>query len=164
MMTRRIPAVCVVLVLFGAPPATAQPAQQMRLKGVTAVDVLIEGLVDDSATCGITETGLTTAVNKALLDNGVGVADKPIRMTLYVNVNTQHLEAVGVCVSHVGVELYTYVTATPPHSAQPVFGQFTLADNSGMNTSLSSVHRQRIWDMVFQYVEAIAVDIRVANQ
>ena len=160
-MTRRISVVCVVLVLLGAVPATAQDA---ALKGVTEAYVVIEDLHDTAAPCGVTEADPTTAATKALLDNGVGVADKPIRMILYVNVNTQHLEAVGVCVSHVGVELYTYVTATPPHSAQPVFGQFTLADNSGMNTSLSSVHRQRIWDMVFQYVEAIAVDIRVANE
>ena len=43
-MTRRIPAVCVVLVLLGAVPATAQTAQQVLLKGVVDFSSAIEDL------------------------------------------------------------------------------------------------------------------------
>ena len=60
-MTRRIPVVVLVLVLLGAVPATAQTAQQVRLKGLTEAYVLIEFLDDNSASCGITTAGLTTA-------------------------------------------------------------------------------------------------------
>ncbi|MBN4048122.1 hypothetical protein JYU09_00920 [bacterium AH-315-O15] len=166
-MTRRIPAVCVVLVLLGAVPATAQTAQQERLKGLTAVDVLIEGLSDQAASCGVTETGLTTAASKALLDNGVRV-DASARPTLYVNVNTMYLDQLPLnlrqCVSNIGVKLHSFLTATVPHSAQPVFGKFMLADGHGMNASSSANHGQRTRDFVFELVEAIAVDIRIANQ
>ena len=132
-MTRRIPAVCVVFVLLGAVPATAQTEQQLRLKGVTAVNVVI-GLNDESASCGITETGLTTAASKALLDNGVRVeVDELPTLSetpdLWVGVSS-FIGSGGnqQCVSDIVVELYAYVTATPPHSAQPVFGRGPLSD------------------------------------
>ena len=159
-MTRRISVVCVVLVLLGAVPATAQDA---ALKGVTEAYVVIEDLHDTAAPCGVTEADPTTAATKALLDNGVGVADKPIRMILYVNVNTVYLESARLCVSDVEVELYERLSATPRYSEQPVFGTFILADRAAMNFSGSANHGQRIRDNVFQLVEEIAVDIRLAN-
>ena len=164
-MTQRIPVVVVALVLLGAVPATAQTAQQERLKGVTEAYVLIENIHDDSASCGITETGLTTAASKALLDNGVRVAGARIGPTLIVNVNTMYFEEGNPeCVSIVEVELYSSLSATPEHSAQPLFGKFVLAGSGGMNASPRDEHGQRIRDAVFDYVEAIAVDIRIANQ
>ena len=169
MMTRRIPAACVVLALFGAVPATAQTLQQERLKGLTTVTVAIKDLDDDSASCGVTTTGLTTAVNKALLDNGIkvdAVSRLGSRPILYVNVSTLYLGVVKPvgCVSNVKVELYETVRATPRHSVQPVFGEFLLADSSVLTVSSPSDHGQRIRDEVFEQVEEIAVDIRIANQ
>ena len=168
-MTRRIPVVVLVLVLLGAVPATAQTTQQLRLKGLTEVFVLIESgnLTDPSASCEITLTGLTTAASKALLDNGIRV-DDDARSILYVIVQTIYLENVGGtkigCVSHAGIQLYGFLNATPHHSAQPVFGQFILASSTDMISSPRVGHGQRIRDTVFEMVEEIAVDIRLANQ
>ena len=97
-----------------------------------------------------------------MLDNGVGVVDN-VRLTLYVNVNTVYLESARLCVSDVEVELYERLSATPRYSEQPVFGNFMLADRAVMNFSGSANHGQRIRDNVFQLVEEIAVDIRLAN-
>ena len=162
-MTRGIPVVVFMLVLLGAVPATAQTRQQQRLKGLTAVTVLIEDLDDDSASCGITRTGLTTAASKALLDNGVRIDDDEWA-DLYVTVNTIYLEANNLCVSNILVQLFEHLYATPNHSAQPVFGPFILANVMGMSSSSRAVHGQRIRDTVVEFVESIAVDIRVANQ
>jgi hypothetical protein len=163
-MTRRIPVVVLVLALLGAVPVTAQTLQQKRLKGLTGAKVVIEELDDDSATCGITKAGLTTAASKALLDNGVRV-DARAFPTLYVNVTSLYSEAIRRCTSNVHIELYENLTATPRHSAQPVFGQFILtAPPSSVFASSPSAHGQRIRDAVFEYVEEIAVDIRIANQ
>jgi hypothetical protein len=164
-MTRRIPVVGLVLVLLGAVPATAQTDQQERLRGLTEVDVLIEGLPDASASCGITETGLTTAMNKALLDNGIRVDSFGLAPTLSVHVNAWYFEYFDLCVNNVRVELYSSVNATSRHSAQPVFGTFVLANSGGgMASSGRADHGQLIRDTVFDYVEEIAVDIRIVNQ
>ena len=162
-MTRGIPVVVFMLVLLGAVPATAQTPQQQRLKGLTAVKVLIENLDDADASCGITKTGLTTAASKALLDNGVRIVGDA-RPTLYVNVNTMYLEAANICVSNVAVALYQSLFATPRHSAQPVYGKFVMADRGGMGSSSRANHGQHIRDAVVRHVEQIAVDIRIANQ
>ena len=163
-MTRRIPVVVLVLVLLGAVPATAQNA---ALKGVTAFRVVItEDLNDDSASCGITETGLTTAASKALLDNGIRVdASRSLLVIgLYVYANTLYFADDNLCVSSVLVELRDYLDANPRHSAQPVFGQFILTRSFGMASSGRANHGQDIRDDVFRRVETIAVDIRLANQ
>jgi hypothetical protein len=84
---------------------------------------------------------------------------------LYINVSTMYFEEGDPeCVSSIAVDLYKYLRATPPHSAQPVYGEFKLADSGGMNASTRAEHGQRIRDNVFEYVEQIAVDIRIANQ
>ena len=165
-MTRfRMSVALVALVLLGAVPATAQTAQQERLAGVTEAYVSIEVLDDDSASCGITETGLTTAASKTLLDNGIGVIDESIGPMLYVNVNTVYFYSLNLCVSSLTVELKEGLYANPRHSAQRVFGWFMLATTyTEILSSLISDHGQRIRDMVFEAVEAIAVDIRLANQ
>ena len=82
----------------------------------------------------------------------------------YVRVHTLYFEAANSCVSNVTVELYQGLFATPRHSAQPVYGSFRLAGAMAMNSSGRAVHGQRIRDKVFEIVESIAVDIRVANQ
>jgi hypothetical protein len=164
MMTRGIPVVVFVLVLLWAVPATAQTQQQARLKGLTAVEVFIENLDDDHASCGITKTGLTTAASKALLDNGVRIIVGDAPAILYVNLTTLYREATNICVSNVEVQLYEHLYATPNHSAQPVVGPFLLAEISGMDSSIRADHGQRIRDAVVRHVEAIAVDIRIANQ
>ena len=185
-MTQRIPVVVLVLVLLGAVPATAQTPQQERLKGVDEVRVLIEDLTDGGATCGITETLLTTAASKAVLDNAIevtdfeaaaaanralldsgdldGLAELNFSPTLRVAVSTIHLGTLNWCVSHISIELYVEVTATPSYITQTVFGRFMLANAPGMDSSGDDVHAQRVRDTVFEYVEAIAVDIRIANQ
>ena len=163
MMTRRIPVVVLALALLGAVPATAQTDQQELLKGLTAVQVAI-GVSDDSTVCGVTETLLRTATSKALLDNGVAVDDFTANTTLYITVLARYIDAWGQCVSRIGVELFSFVFATPDHSEQQVYGRFMLADSSLMDTSGSAAHRQRIRDGVFKLVEALAVDIRLANQ
>ena len=157
-----------VLVLLGAVPASAQTDQQKRLKGLTAVNVVI-GLTGDSASCGITETGLTTAASKALLDNGVRVEVDEFSLInetpdLWVEVTSFIDRGDQQCVSDIDVELFVFLYATPDHSEQPVIGRFTLANVIGSNYSHASADGQRIRDIVFEYVEEIAVDIRVANQ
>ena len=166
MTRRRLSVALVVLVLLGAVPATAQTTQQQRLerlKGLTAVRTLIEELSDRSTSCGITKRDLTTAASKALLDNGVRV-DASADTILYVNVNTAYFAADNLCVSNVEVEVYQALFATPSHSAQWVFGVFTLADNSGIQSSSRARHGPFVRDSVFEDVEALAVDIRLANQ
>ena len=75
-----------------------------------------------------------------------------------------YFETVDLCVSVVEVELRNHLQATPYHREQEVWGAFVLADVSAMNSSSRSNHGQRIRDTVFDHVEQIAVDIRLANQ
>ncbi|MBN4048274.1 hypothetical protein JYU09_01735 [bacterium AH-315-O15] len=60
--------------------------------------------------------------------------------------------------------LKIFVTATLWYRAQTVMGNLTLATSTVLLTSPSSLHGQHVRDAVFEYVEEIAVDIRIANQ
>ena len=67
-MTGRVTTTFVLLGLLGAAPATAQ---QEALKGLTEVEVLIETVDEQGWFCGVSQSVLFSAANKALLDNGV---------------------------------------------------------------------------------------------
>jgi len=167
-MTQRIPVVVVVLVLLEAVPATAQTFEQQRLRGLTAVRVNVVPDAENAAACGITETALTTAVSKALLDNGIRVEQHTVDFTvepyLEVRVNNTYIEAARICVTNVTVNVGEWVHATPKHRNLPVLGRFELLTTQSLATSSPAVHGQRIRDMVFEMVEAIAVAIHLANQ
>ena len=187
-MTGRIPTVCVVLVLLGTVPATAQTRQLQGLKGVAEVYVIIEALNNADATCGVTRAGLNTAVNKALLDNGVRITDRdvidseeaayfrhhgwvdskekgPLAIPrLYVRVGTLYLEDNRQCVSSNSVQLDIFMFVTPWYNGQRALGTIELASVSNVVASRPSNHGQRIRDNVFEAAEQIAVAIRVANQ
>ena len=64
-MTRRIPAVCVVLVLLGAVPATAQPVSPENFKGLTEVQLMVESRGEDASECGLSENLLRTSATSA---------------------------------------------------------------------------------------------------
>ena len=168
-MKPHIFAALVLLGLSGAVPATAQTTpqarEQERLKGVTEVAVRIAPLIESSSECGISD-GLPNAVaTKALLDNGIRIVpDNGIVPHLYVRITTMYFETVRYCVSSSFISLQQYLFAAPAHSAQPVFGKFTLAEDGGLHYSDSDVHGQRVREDVLEYVERIALDIRIANQ
>ena len=132
--------------------------------GEEGIPVLIETLDDVSASCGVTESELRTAVNRELLDNGIRVLDSLSSTTFYVNINTLYFEPVDVCVSNVDIHLSDFVSATPAHSEQEVFGPFLVMDEGSLRSSIRSIHRQVIRDTLSRLAETIAVAIRVANQ
>ena len=167
-MTRRISTALVLVALLGAVPAAAQNmyslVQQERLRGLTEVELLIEDLTDDSASCGVTEALLRSVASKVLLDNGIRIIPSG-ETTLYVNVHTIYLEPLQrLCVSYVQVELHQFLRTTPAHSEQPVFGEFVLERVTSIQSSGAVDQGQRMRDVVFNAAEEIAVDIRVANQ
>lgn len=162
-MTGRVTATLVLLGLLGAAPATAQ---QEALKGLTEVEVLVESVDEQGWFCGVSQSVLFSAANKALLDNGVRIVPPETLLSteLSVSVHTLYSEALRTCVSSIETEVYQNIYATPLHSTQPVFGTFIFARTGGMLSSGVGVHGQRIRELVFGYVEKIALDIRTANQ
>jgi hypothetical protein len=135
----------VLLVL--AAPATAQtdPREQARLKGITEVEISIEGFTADDTRsprnpnlrkCGISEGLLNAAMTKALFDNGIRIVERgsfteagleALPPVLYVRTTSLYFEPSDLCVTNVEVELGDYLLATPAHSLTEVFGEFVLA-------------------------------------
>ena len=93
-----------------------------------------------------------------------GVLDSLSSTTFYVNINTLYFETNQQCVSSFVVNLGLVLSATPWYGAQTLFGVFELVNTGGIFSSPSSEHGQRIRDNISQYVEQIAVAIRIANQ
>ena len=156
----------VLLVLVA--PATAQtdPVEQATLKGLTEVTISIGPLNADDTRCGVSEGQLNAAATKALLDNGIRISDDtgPLAPILHVSANTLHFDSKNQCMTYLDVELFQALFATPAHSLTEVFGVFILARRGVMTAAPPSAHGQRIRDSVFEFVEQIALAIRVANQ
>ena len=132
-----------------------------RLRGITAVSILIEELDDADAQCGISAGALNSEVTKALLDNDIRIAsdDDYAVPALNVNVNSIHFDSDNLCVTNVDVALYKNLYTVTDHNQEPVFGRFDLAGNGVMLSSGIRDHGQRIKDAVFDYVEEIALAI-----
>jgi hypothetical protein len=155
-------------------PAPAPPSPAMRavgairpdeeLRGLAALGVVVEGLSQQSAACGLSQAPLEALVSKSLADAGfktMGNSDKD--SYVYVQVMTTETPA-GLCVSSYDVYLYTRTMATLAYQSSPVLVRVELLHNGGMTGGSPRTHGDAVGRSVKQLVDQVASRIRAAGR
>ena len=153
-------------------PAPVSPAMRAvgairpdeELRGLAVLGVVVEGLSQQAAACGLSQAPLEALVSKSLGDAGfktMGNSDKD--SYVYVQVMTTATPA-GLCVSSYDVYLYTHTMATLPYQTSPVLVRVELLHNSGMTGGSPKTHGDAVGRSVKQLVDGVASRIRGAGK
>jgi len=166
-----------------APAVTWTVTQAPPLKGVTALQVVIDNVDADAAKCGLTAEGLRTAAEGPVRDGALRLAD-PIKdtnsATLDVTVTVVHPND-NLCTGFVDVQLYdvTYFVPSYAQYSQYPLGLFTSAESKPITVAQGIVglvrsggflsgsltgFSQRSEDTVHKIAASIVAQIKQANQ
>jgi hypothetical protein len=166
-----------------ASPVTWNVTQSTPLKGVSALQVVIENVDADAAKCGLTAEGLRTAAEAPVRNGSLKVAD-PIMdtnsATLDVSVTVVHPND-NLCAGFVDVQLYDVTYFVPSYGQYPQYplGLFTGVENKSITVAqgiVGLVHSggilsgtvagfsKRSEDTVRQIAENFVGQIKQANQ
>jgi len=165
------------------PPVTWTVTQAPPLKGVTALQVVIDNVDADAAKCGLTAEGLRTAAEGPVRDGSLQLAD-PIKdtnsATLDVTVTVVHPND-NLCTGFVDVQLYdvTYFVPSYAQYSQYPLGLFTSVDSKPITVAQGIVglsrsggflsgsvtgFSRRSEDTVHRIAASIVTQIKQANQ
>jgi hypothetical protein len=134
-----------------------------ELKGLTALGVVVEGLSQQAAACGLSQAPLEAMVSKSLGDAGFKTTRNSDEDSyVYVQVMTTATPA-GLCVSSYDVYLYTHTMATLPYQSSPVLVRVELLRKGGMTGGSPKAHSDVVGKSVKQAVDEIASRIRAAG-
>lgn len=166
-----------------APAVTWNVTQSTPLKGVNALQVVIENVDQDAAKCGLTAAGLRTAAEQPVRDASLRLAD-PVTdtssATLDVTVTVLHPND-SLCAGFVDVQLYDVTYFVPSYGQYPQYplGLFTgqesksitvaqgivgLVHSGGILSGSVTGFSQRGEDTVRKIAESIVTQIKQANQ
>jgi hypothetical protein len=166
-----------------APAVTWHVTQSTPLKGVNALQVVIENVDQDAAKCGLTAAGLRTAAEQPVRDGSLRLAD-PVTdttsATLDVTVTVVHPND-SLCAGFVDVQLYDVTYFVPSYGQYPQYplGLFTgqesrsitvaqgivgLVRSGGILSGSVTGFSQRSEDTVRKIAENFVTQIKQANQ
>jgi hypothetical protein len=147
-----------------APPEPINQQPDAELKGLTRLQIVIEGLGAQAASCGLTEAALEGAVAGKLKSAGFTVltnTDEP--SYVYVNVITGSLST-GSCVSRFDVNIFTHTTARLSYQSSPVLVQVSLLHKGGISASATAAHSAAVVKNVSEYLDEFIARIKAANK
>ncbi len=144
--------------------ASAASAQDVRLRGITGVQLIVEEVREDGLKCGLTEDALLTTVQKAVADGNVSIAERS-PTALHVSVNTLHLEATPrLCVSYIELRLMTIATASVPYAMDSQQVTVLLMEKARLASCPVAYHAAQVGAVVKGQAEDIITSIRAANK
>ncbi len=153
-------------------PAPISPAMRpvgaivpdAELKGLAALGVVVEGLSQEAAACGLSQAPLEALVSKSLGDAGFKTT-RSADEDSYVDVRVMTTATpAGLCISSYDVYLYTHTMATLPYQTGPVLVLVELAHSGGMTGGSARTHGEALGRSVKQLVDAVASRIRAAGR
>jgi len=143
-------------------PFNQQP--DAELKRLTNLGVVVEGLTQQAAACGVSEDPIVAAVSKQLTEAGFKVPrDSDEDSYVYVHVMTSSVSN-GFCVSRYDVSIYTHTTATLSYQDRPVLVLVQLLHKGGLTGGAPAVHGDGVVKGVQDYVDQFVTRIRDANK
>lgn len=146
----------------GGEPFDQRP--DAELKGLRELGLVVEGLGDRAAACGLTTDAIEAAVSKPLTDAGLKVARHADEDSfLYVNVITASTSA-GLCFSRYDAQLYTTTTATMSYGSSRVLVQVLLMQEGGVAGGAPAEHGASVVKALAEAVGQFAARIRDANR
>jgi hypothetical protein len=166
-----------------APPVTWNVTQSPPLKGVTALQVVIDNVDPDATKCGLTADGLRAAAEGPVKDGSLRLAD-PIKdtssVTLDVTVTVVHPND-NQCTGFVDVQLYDVTYFVPSYAQYPQYplGLFTGVEGKSITVAQGIVgllhsggilsgsvvgFSQRTEDAVRKITGSLVAQVKQANQ
>jgi hypothetical protein len=145
-----------------------------RLKGITAVDVVIDPLRAEAGRCGVRRDALHEVVIQTLRPTGLKatISEKSSSWhhTIYVTVSTVISD--GHCASGIVTELMAHVEGVPVADNQRpptewsslLVGQLTLIRHNGIVSSRRSAHAADVRSIVSVHLLAIGTRVMASNQ
>ena len=121
-MKKFLSIIFVSLLLSGSANAT--------MKGIFAVELMVENLHKYAKECSVTEQKIETAVKYILQNSKIKLKDHPYNPTLYVKVNV--IKAGGVCTAHIYISVFSYFGKDPLELENS--GTFVFYRNSHMTS------------------------------
>jgi len=169
----------VVGMLVGDMSAQTAPARIVRqgddrLKGITAVDVVIDPMRAEAARCGVNRDALHQVVIHTMSPTGLKatISEKSSswHYTIYVTVSTVISD--GHCATGIVTELMAQVEGVPVTDKQTppsewdslLVGQLTLIRHNGIVSSRRSAHAADVRSMVSEHLLAIGTRVMAANK
>ncbi len=159
----------------GTAPATGQQPQQQQqqpinqgpdaeLRGLKKIGVVVEGLSQQAAGCGLKQDALESSVTKHLTDAGFTVPRNTDEDTyIYVNVMTASLSN-GYCVSRYDASLNSHTTATLTYQSAPVLVEVSLLHKGGIAGGTPAVHADGVLKGLLDYIDGFVARSRDANK
>jgi hypothetical protein len=145
-----------------------------RLKGIEAVDVVIDPVPPDSVRCGITRDALqqitVDTLNSAGLKATLSEKSSSWFYTVYATAST--VRSSGLCATSIVTELTAQVAGIPEaeRNAQPgqmgslLVGPLTLIRHNGIVSSRASVHATHVRSVLSDHLSGIAQRVTAANK
>jgi hypothetical protein len=165
-----------------APAAPAQPAGRIPasgdssqagtvdtkpdagLRGLTSLNVIIEGFGAEAAACGLNQDDVQSAVEKRLSDAGLKVVKRTAEETyLDIDVVTAH-PASGSCISRYDVSLDTEAAARLSYQQGQVLADVSLLHQGGLAGGSPATHGADVLKGVLGYVDEFITRIRNASR
>lgn len=145
-----------------------------RLKGIAAVDVVIDPVPADSVRCGITRDALQQITVKVLKSAGLKatLSEKSSSWFYTVYATASTVRSSGSCATSIVTELTAQVAGIPDaeRNAQPgesgslLVGQLTLIRHNGIVSSRASVHASHVRSVLSDHLSGIAQRVTAANK
>jgi len=145
-------------------PASFNQQPDAELKRLKNLGVVVEGLTQQAAACGVSQDPITAAVTKRLTDAGFNVVrDSDEDSYVYVQVMTSSVSN-NFCVSRYDVTIYSHTTATLSYQDRPVLVQVQLLRKGGLTGGAPAVHGAGVVKGVEDYIDQFVTRIRDANK
>jgi hypothetical protein len=134
------------------------------LRGLTSLNVVVDGLGEQAAACGLDQNAIQTAVSKRLSDAGFKVLSHTTEDTyLYIDIVTAH-PSPGSCISRYDVALYAEATARMSYQQNAVLAQVSLLHEGGLSGGGPTSHGADVLKGVLAYVDEFTSRIHNASR
>jgi S1-C subfamily serine protease len=148
--------------IFIANQSQAQTTNSL-LRGLSKIEVIVEGLDKDDRVCGLTDQGVRAAAMFPLSSAKLEVVSSA-RASFYVNVNTLYLSPIESCVSTVQVRLYVYQNVTLDFSGDEKFVEVRLWSSGSIISSERTKHTRRISESIEDHTKKFITDWNLDNR
>ena len=119
----------------------AAQTQNNLLRGLSAVELLIEDLNSSSTDCGLTESAVRASVMYPLSSSKIRV-NSPSDVALYVNISSLYIRAEQICFANILMEASTWQHVTLDFSGEVKRSKLQLWHSSYVSSSGQTATRK----------------------
>ena len=154
----------ILVVLVSSLGTSSASAQNQNLAGIERVNILVNGLVQDSTSCGMSEDVVRRVVTSAFEGHDVTVSGASEPIVAVVSVSTTAAGNSGRCESDYQISLMARVEVAPSAAEEPIAGLLSLWSESRVVASDRRDHPDRATSGLSSLASELAAQIRLANQ